>query len=368
MAEFNIREFETMVDDTLQRIVGANIGITNVYVGSVIRTIIEAIMAEVDIQNYSIDQIYKAMNIDTATGEDLDAIVAILGVTRRNATYAEGTVIFGRSDPYESDIAIEYAQMISTRQNTNGDIIEFMVTDEGAKLPAGKLEVAVNIRAIEPGSIYLPTNTITVINTSIIGIEYVVNRTELIGGTDMETDDELRKRAKNALAGLGKGTNAALRSAIIDIPGVVDAVPMDLNRGVGTSDMVVVTNDIPPSTALMNEISEAVRITKAAGIDVGIIYPTISAQNISITIVNTLGLAISDSDIDKAGTAILTYCNNLSIGDILIISQLERSINNAINNSDIDVTVKTPSGNITPTSTQVIRSGTITINGVVWSE
>lgn len=368
MAEFNIREFETMVDETLQRIVGADIGITNVYVGSVIRTIIEAIMAEVDIQNYSIDQIYKAMNIDTATGEDLDAIVAILGVTRRSATYAEGTVVLGRSDPYESDIAIEYAQMISTRQNTNGDIIEFMITDEDLKLPAGQLEVTANIRAIEPGSIYLPTNTITVINTSIIGIEYVTNKVELVGGTNTETDDELRYRAKQALAGLGKGTNAALRSAIISIPGVVDAVPMDLSRGVGTSDIVVVTNDIPPSTALMNEISDVVRITKAAGIDVGIVYPTISTQNIVITVVNTLGTAISSDDIDKAGTAVLTYCNNLSIGDILIISQLERAINNAINNSDIDVTVKTPSSNITPTSTQVIRSGTITINGVTWNE
>lgn len=367
MAEFAVREFENMVEDTLQRIVDADIGITNIYAGSVIRTIIEAILAEVDIQNYSIDQIYKAMNIDTATGDDLDAIVAILGVTRRTATYGEGTVVFGRSNTYESDIAIQYAQMVSTKQDANGDIKEFIVIDEDAVLAAGQLQTTVNIRALEPGRIYLPTNTIIVMNTSVIGIQYVTNNVEFISGMDAETDDELRARAKQALAGLGKGTTAALRSAIINVTGVVDAVPMDLSRGVGTSDFVVITNDIPPPVTLTNAISEAVRITKAAGIDIGIIYPTINSQNIVVTITNTLGIAISESDIDEAGKAILKYCNNLSIGDTLIISQLERSIGNAIDNEDIDVVVGTPSANIVPTTTQVIRSGTITINGVAWN-
>lgn len=368
MAEFTIREFETMVEDTLQRIVDANIGITNIYPGSVVRTIVEAILAEVDIQNYSIDQIYKAMNMDTATGDDLDAIVAILGVTRRTATYAEGTVVFGRSDAYESDIAIQYAQMVSTRQNmTDGSIREFMVIDEDAKLPAGDLQVSVNIRALEPGRVYLPTNTITVMNTSIIGIQYVTNNVEFVGGSDAETDDELRARAKQALAGLGKGTTTALRSAIIDIPGVVDAIVMDLSRGIGTSDVVVVTNDIPPSDALKNTINDVARTTKAAGIDVAIVYPTIKTQDIVISINNTLGTAISIEDINKAGKAVLAYCNGLSIGDTLIISQLERAIGNAINNADIDTIVQTPNANVVPTTTQVIRSSTITINGVTWN-
>lgn len=362
------REFETMVNDTLQRIVDANIGITNTIPGSVIRTIIESLLAEVDIQNYTVDQIYKAMNIDTATGADLDAIVSILSVTRKQATYAEGTVTFGRSDIYNTDIPIQYAQMISTRQNNNGTIYEFIVTEDDAKLVAGNLEVVVNIRATEPGSIYLPANTITVMNTSIIGIEYVTNKIEFAGGTDTETDEELRARAKEALAGLGKGTTSAIRSALLDIDGVIDAVPMDLNRGIGTADFVVITADIPPSIALQNEIDYAISITKSAGIDVDTIYPTILTQNIVITLTNIADqLPIVDDYIDKAGNAIVNYCSSLSVGDALIISQLERMIGNAINNIDIDVTTQIPNSNIVPSSTQVIRNGTITINGVVWN-
>lgn len=364
------REFETMVDETLQRIVNANIGITNVMPGSVIRTIIESILAEVDIQNYTVNQIYKAMSIDTAEGEDLDAIVAILGITRKPATYATGKITFGRSDVYDSDIAIQYAQTISTKQDNNsGKVIEFIVTDENAYLQAGKLETDVNIRATEPGSMYVPPNTIIIMNTSIIGIEYVTNKFEFTGGTDKESDDDLRVRAKQALAGLGKGTSSAIRSALLEIVGVVDAIPVDVSRGVGTADMIIITNEIPPSTELQNKINYAIEITKSAGIDIGVIYPTINTQNITVTLINVTNDSQANSDEyrNAAGKAIADYCNELSVGDILIVSQLERAIGNAINNIDIDVVVSVPSKNIIPSSTEVIRSGIITINGVVWN-
>lgn len=362
-----IRDFETMVDETLQRVVNANIGITNILPGSVIRTIIESLLAEVDIQNYTIGQIYNAMNIDTATGGDLDAIVSILGVTRKQATYAEGTVIFGRSDIYSTDIAIQYAQIVSTRKNSNGNTLEFMVIDDDAKLISGELTATVNIRAMEPGRIYLPANTISIMNTPIIGIEYVNNNVEFSGGTDEETDEELRYRAKQALAGLGKGTMTALRSALLEIDGVIDAIVIDMNRGVGTADIVVITDEMPPSSSLMNIVNDTKDITKAAGIDVGIIYPTIVTQDIVVTINDTVDSTLTDEEINNAGNAIMKYCNNLSVGDILIISQLERAIGNAVNNIDTDVIVTTPSANVVPTSTQVIRNGTITINGVVWN-
>lgn len=361
------REFETMVDETLQRIVDANIGITNTIPGSVIRTIIESLLAEVDIQNYTIDQIYKAMNIDTATGSDLDAVVAILGVIRKQATYAEGTVVFGRSDVYATDIAIQYAQMVSTRQNNNGNIsYEFIVIDDDAKLEAGDLQTTVNVRSTTPGSMFLPVGAITIMNTPIIGIEYVTNLVEFIGGSNEETDDELRERAKQALAGLGKGTNVALRSAILDLDGVVDAIVMDINRGVGTADIVVITSELPPSEVLANEIDYTISITKASGIDVQAIYPTIRTQNIAVTITDITGAPLAQDIVDITANAIVNYCGSLSVGDVLIISQLERAIGNAINNVDIDVVVTTPNTNVKPTSTEVIRSGTITVNGVVW--
>ena len=366
------RDFETMVDETLQRIVDANVGITNTIPGSVIRTIIEALMAEVDIQNYTVDQIYKAMSIDTATGDDLDAVVAILGVTRKQATYAEGTVVFGRSDAYNTDIAIQYAQMVSTKQNNNNNnnnIYEFIVIDEDAKLSAGTLQTEVTIRAMEPGSIFLPVNAITVMNTPIIGIEYVTNLVEFNGGSDVETDDELRNRAKHALAGLGKGTNSSIRSALTSLPGVIDVVMMDLNRGVGTADAIVITDEIPPSNSLVEDIEYTINITKAAGIDVRTIYPTINTQNIVITLTDTSNTMtnIPESYINSAGLAATKYCGGLSVGDTLIISQLERAIGNAINDINIDIIVSTPKANVTPTSTEVIRNGTITINGVVWN-
>ena len=40
-----IREFETMVADTLSRIINSGVGIDNTSTGSVVRTLVESIMA-----------------------------------------------------------------------------------------------------------------------------------------------------------------------------------------------------------------------------------------------------------------------------------------------------------------------------------
>jgi hypothetical protein len=126
---------------------------------------------------------------------------------------------------------------------------------------------------------------------------------------------------------------------------------------------VVITSEIPPPASLMDEIDYAISITKSAGIDIGIIYPTIKKQNITVQITDITGAILPKDNIDKAVNAIINYCNNLSVGDILIISQLERAIGNAIDNVDIDVVVQVPAVNVVPSSTEVIRCGIITING-----
>ena len=44
----------------------------------------------------------------------------------------------------------------------------------------------------------------------------------------------------------------------------------------------------------------------------------------------------------------------------------EDEIGNIINDIDVDVVVTTPSANVVPSNTEVIRCGTITINGTIW--
>lgn len=353
------RTLDEMVEGTLTRIVNANIGITNTSPGSVVRTIIEAIMTEMDITNYNIMQSYGSKIIDDATGDEIDAIGTIFGLTRNPATSAVGIVTFTTTEASVSDIYIQYNQIVSTQQNANGDVYEAMVTDLNAKLPAGELSTTANISMLEPGSVYIPANTLIIMNTSIIGITNVTNTSIISGGTDEETDDEFRTRIKNALFALGKGTIKSLENSVKGIDGVADAVVLDMNDGVGTADVVVVTKILPPSSAIQSIISLVVAETKSAGIKINIVYPTIIYIDVTVT---TTG-----GDNSVVGKAIYDYTNSLGIADTFIIRQMENAVLTALGDATVDIVTVAPTANVNITGTQAIKSGTITVNREVYT-
>jgi uncharacterized phage protein gp47/JayE len=352
-----MKDFETMVSDTLYRIASST-NITNINPGSVIRTIVESILAEVDIEYYQINKLALAMDINTATGEDLDGMIKIIGVTRNNATKCVTGVTFGRSTAFQSDIAIPYGTIISTKPDNDGTVIEFMVSRTNEVLIAGQLTVIVDCIALVAGSVYIPTDTLTIMNSPILNIEYVTNVSDISGGTNTETDSSLRTRAKNSLFLLGKGTMSSLESAIMDIDGVNYAKCIDKNRGVGTVDIIVVTASIPSSEELQLEIEGVVEATKAAGIDTSVLYTSI--KNVVIDISTT---GFTNASVIKSG--ILKYTNTLNAGSPFIINQMERYILNECNSPDMDILTMEPTHNIITTVTQIARADTITVNGVV---
>ena len=56
--KLGIKDFSQMVSDTLQSVVDSDVGITNTMAGSVVRTLIEAILDNVDATNYYAEYIY----------------------------------------------------------------------------------------------------------------------------------------------------------------------------------------------------------------------------------------------------------------------------------------------------------------------
>lgn len=360
MADIQIKEFDTMVNDTLRRITNST-NISNINPGSVIRTLVEALLAEQDIQYYQIDKIYNGMGIDTATGSDLDRLVKILGIVRKDATPCIASLTFGRTEPINIDIPIPVGSVVSTRTDANGNVTEFVVTQEDAVLSANELTVSVLCTAKVAGNIYIPSNTVVVMNKPILNIEYVNNDDNIVGGSNIESDDELRVRSKDALSLLGRGTVSSLESAVMALDEVQDAICIDLARGVGTADITVVTNVIPPPSELQEEIKLTIDNYKAAGIDVQIKYPDVVNTEVNV---NTTGF----TDADIIGNGILQYITSLGIGDSFKIDQLKRFIFNACEENTMDVDVIVPNDDIDIEPTQIIRNSTITINGVVWNE
>lgn len=365
-SKLGMRDFDTMVADTLQSIVDKNVGITNTSTGTVIRTIVESILDNNDISNYYISYVYGALGIDDAEGEDLDRLIAILGVTRYNATYATGTAtMYTGGEPAQYDIPIPYGSIISTRQDTNGDIVEFSVSDDNAILQAGSISTSVNVVAIVAGHTYVPAGALSVLNSSISGIQSVANTIEINSGDDIESDEELRVRTKEISKSFGKCTDSAIKLAVENIDGVLSCTVIDMMNGIGTTGVIVSTSIIPPPSSIINEINSVVKNTKASGIASFIIYPTIKYIDIEIEI-SGAGMAFTE---DIVVETLTNYANSLDIGQIFILSQAERKVGNAIDdnygdNDRSDVRIVSPNVNQVPASTQIIRINSIMINGI----
>lgn len=238
--------------------------LSDINVGSVTRTLTEAVGREVATVYEQINLAYLSAFVDTATGKSLDYVVAIFGLVRKTAEFAEGLVTFFRADGSDGNITIP----AGTRLATTGGAVGF-VTTQPRTLQRGQVRIDVPVRADdgfagEPGLV--AAGTITEMSQPIAGIARVTNLDPTLRAAADETDDELRLRAKAVLQGLGKATIAALDKAIRDGGGTPVEFfdpnsPLPNRSEVGTVTVVV---DAGPERLL--SLTDAVHQTRAAGV------------------------------------------------------------------------------------------------------
>lgn len=327
--------------------------------GEPLRTIIEAVMQEMELQYWQLEQTYDGSFIDTSYGDDLTELVKILGIERKIATNATGSVKFYRETPADFDYFIPLGTLVSTLPNGFGESIQYE-TILDATLLTGQTEIVVNIKAIEPGiSRNVISNKILIINDPPLGIESVTNTAPIIGGEDEETDDNLKLRTKSILDTVGLGTINALKNKINNIAGVKDVSVLDMARGIGTADVLVLGDIIPLSQLKKDEINLVISSTKAGGIDVLLKEPTINTVNVSVTLTLDTGVLLADVS-QNVQTAITNYFNTLIIGETLYKNQLSKSILDS-NLKIIDLNITSPATNIVVGSQEITVIGTVTI-------
>ena len=186
--------------------------LSDINVGSVTRTISEAIGREIATVYQQINLAYKSGFIDLAEGKALDFVVSILGITRKTKEFAVGLVTFFRAADSEGNITIPQGTELSTAK---GEVI-FEAT-EPRTLQRGQARIDVPVRAGEKfkGDVgKVEAGKITTVLQVINGIDRVSNFEPTFLAAQDETDAELQLRAKAALRGISKGTiNALLRAA-----------------------------------------------------------------------------------------------------------------------------------------------------------
>ena len=122
----------------------------------------------------------------------------------------------------------DYELMQSSESTSGYDVVNWLVGDkpeDGTEFYVSytplSLDIAISA-SIGGDSGNVGLNKITVIKSALSDIDSCNNYTGAVGGGDIESDADLRYRAKNALQALGKATVLALKFSILDISGVRD--------------------------------------------------------------------------------------------------------------------------------------------------
>ena len=365
------KDYDTIVNDTLQAIVDKDVGITNVYDGSVVRSLVEALAENDDEVNYWLEFIYGAMNIDTLVSEDesqinteLDRAAVIFGLTRNPAKSAVGSVtVYTGDSPAEYDISIPYGYIFSTRPDTDGNTTEWQVTDTNAVIPAGEYSVDVTVACTTEGKISVVAGAICILPTVLQGIDSVSNQNSINGGSDIESDAEFLERIHSVKESMGQCTDDAIEQAVNEISGVTRAIVRDRYQGIGTTGIIITTDQVPAPQSVVDSINAVVAKVKASGI-----YPVVVYTNYKIVDMNFTITPAEDVDTNKIIAAITDYCNSLGAGNTLIVSQLERKILNKLDSTSsdddfTDIVTNSPTVNVTTTEDQMIQAGNIIVNG-----
>lgn len=194
---------------------------------------------------------------DTATGLWLELHCQQVGVARKPATKAIGTVYFTRAGSV-GNVPIPAGRVVRTKPDGAGMIYRY-VTTAAAILPDGATEVAVPVEAEEYGT---PANAtagqICEIATVIPGVDAVENRALWLTseGNDVEQDAPLRLRYQLAWKVLNGCTKYAYEAWAREITGVVGVKILDQHpRGQGTIDVVITGAAGIPTQALLDAVA-----------------------------------------------------------------------------------------------------------------
>ena len=255
-----------------------------------------------------LEDLYYNGYIDFATGGSLDHLVALLGIRRKVATPAKGTVLFSRLAA-GTIVTIPTGTRVATQ-----DLTLVYQTTQTADLT--DLSVSVPVIAVDPGAAgNVAPATITRLVDPLSGITAVANPAATSGGADAETDPELRHRVIT-FSPSAKGTRYSIVAALMGLDGVQD-VALDENFTDCTITLTVAGGDDAEITATIED-------TRPAGILATWQRPTPVGVAVTATVSR---IPSADAATVQAGveTAVTAYLAGLPIGDDVIYSDLVRT-------------------------------------------
>ena len=236
------------------------VGVNDLYPGSVVRTLMEAVALETAGLYAQMEAVYKAGFIDTASGGALDHVVALLGLSRVTAGRNSTELRFTRTANTRGEITLP----AGTRAATVDGAVEYETLAD-ITLADGQASAKVAARDTVASNDGLGADSLTLLTRPVAGIEAVTNPAATSRLDRDENDEELRTRARRFLVGAERGTRSAIEAAI-----AAEGLRCELSEPApGRVDVVLQSGALDPTRRA--RLEAAILRVRPAGITVNLI-------------------------------------------------------------------------------------------------
>jgi uncharacterized phage protein gp47/JayE len=236
--------------------------LTDLNVGSVVRTLLETVAREHALAEQYLQRIYESAFVETAEGTSLDRVVALIGVTRLPAGHPLVTVRFSRNAATGGKITLPPGTVVTDAAANRYATVTALTLEAGEEsrsvLAAG---VTADTGLVEAGALDRP-------ETLVAGISAVTNPEPAFRQAAGESDEALRRRARGALHGAVRGTLDALRFGVLSVSGVRAVEIQEFPNGVPGEVRIDVAYDHPDDAQARAAVAARIDELRPAGIRV----------------------------------------------------------------------------------------------------
>ena len=299
--------------------------LTDLNVGSVARTLVEAVAREVALLYSQLNLAYDLAFLETAEGASLDRVVALLGYKRYGAGRPVGSVSFKRRRGAVGSITIP----AGTPVTDTADKILYLTAETRALLE-NETTAQIAVRGGTDSTAPVEADVLTVIQRSIAGVEAVTNEQPTTRASEDETDEQLRARARDALIASNKGTVGAIVHGLLQLPEVRDAKVVEMPNGVpGEISIAVSLDQPPPGGTLPRSVRARIEELRPAGIRV------LSTSAGSVSLQASVQLTLAGSTLPKgtidqikrqAGESLVAEVSKRGVGERIRVRGLAAAI------------------------------------------
>lgn len=287
-----------------------------------------------DLDSLGVDSVTPAEVNEYMEDEDLDNLVEIVGVSRDLGEQAIGTVTFTTVSSFTQ---IPAGTSVATQPDADGNFFEYETT-ELAETPSGTTEVSgVPVEAVENGEEYnVGSGQVTYFPSPPTGVQAVVNPEAVTGGADIETNDDLRARAKNAIFNKsGGGTAAGVKGfvesntpdvtsvSVAEYPGGDSTAPPESPGGPSGGGGDTPYADVIVEGGEPADIQDSIDEARPVAIQHNFVRPKLIEVNVTASVV---GSSVATEEVESAVAA---YIDGLDLGEAVYRDKIIQRLMNA---------------------------------------